>query len=227
MEGLETTPYLLFPCGAILWQECIQMSRGQKPYASISWIGQSTMFTPHSSVQRQTSLGEPRSVSCCLHLLWPMTMCVRVINTFRIWPARKWEGKLWQRNKLWLLCFLWLPLPCFLLWILVEPVFNHMHSLTKGRQGLNVNEVMKRLQEVGGLQTSLISNPPIHQQRIFKVILELTDILFHDGLWKGSFDKSYSICGVESDLEEIDEHINARYTHGWIWWNHKGLKGFS
>ena len=105
MEGLETTPYLLFPCGAILWQECIQMSRGQKPYASISWIGQSTMFTPHSSVQRQTSLGEPRSVSCCLHLLWPMTMCVRVINTFRIWPARKWEGKLWQRNKLWLLCF--------------------------------------------------------------------------------------------------------------------------
>ena len=130
-------------------------------------VGQSTMFTPHSSVQRQTSLGEPRSVSCCLHLLWPMTMCVRVINTFRIWPARKWEGKLWQRNKLWLLCFLWLPLSCFLLWILVEPVFNHMHSLTKGRQGLNVNEVMKRLQEVGGLQTSLISNPPIHQQRIF------------------------------------------------------------
>ena len=134
---------------------------------TINWVGQSTMFTPHSSVQRQTSLGEPRSVSCCLHMLWPMTMCVRVINTFRIWPARKWEGKLWQRNKLWLLCFLWLLLSCFLLWILVEPVFNHMHSLTKGRQGLNVNEVMKRLQEVGGLQTSLISNPPIHQQRIF------------------------------------------------------------
>ena len=28
MEGLETTPDLLFPCGAILWQECIQMSSG-------------------------------------------------------------------------------------------------------------------------------------------------------------------------------------------------------
>ena len=63
--------------------------------------------------------------------------------------------------------FFWLLLSCFLLWFLVEPVFNHMHSLTKGRQGLNVNEVMKRLQEVEGLQTSLISNPPIHQQRIF------------------------------------------------------------
>ena len=58
-----------------------------------------------------------------------------------------------------------------------------MHSLTKGRQGLNVNEVMKRLQEVEGLQTSLISNPPIHQQRIFMAILELADILLEDLPW--------------------------------------------
>ena len=180
------------------------------PYTSIRWVGQSTMYTPRSSLQRQTSLGEPRSVSCCLHLLWPMTMCVRVINTFRIWPARKWEGKLWQRNKLWLLCFLWLPLSCFLLWILVEPVFNHMHSLTKGRQGLNVNEVMKRLQEVEGLQTSLISNPPIHQQRIFKMILQLADIPLEDLPWtlkKVFWQKLLDLCSWDRPRRDWWTHI--------------------
>ena len=178
------------------------------------------MFTPHSSVQRQTSLGEPRSVSCCLHLLWPMTMCVRVINTFRIWPARKWEGKLWQRNKLWLLCFLWLLLSCFLLWFLVEPVFNHMHSLTKSRQGLNVNEVMKRLQEVGGLQTSLISNPPIHQQRIFKMILELADIPLEDLPWtlkKVFWQKLLDLCSWDRPRRDWWTHIcvYARKIYTW------------
>ena len=39
MEGLETTPDLLFPCGAILWQECIQMSSGVEALCinQLSW----------------------------------------------------------------------------------------------------------------------------------------------------------------------------------------------
>ena len=58
----------------------------------------------------------------------------------------------------------------YLCFILPVADWNSLSLLlvTKGRLSLlNVNEVMKRLQEVGGLQTSLISNPPIHQRRIF------------------------------------------------------------
>ena len=106
--------------------------------------------------------------------------------------------------------FLWLLLSCFLLWFLVEPVFNHMHSLTKGRQGLNVNEVMKRLQEVEGLQTSLISNPPIHQQRIFKMIPQLADIPLEDLPWtlkKVFWQKLLDLCSWDRPRRDWWTHI--------------------
>ena len=106
--------------------------------------------------------------------------------------------------------FLWLLLSCFLLWFLFEPVFNHMPSLTKGRQGLNVNEVMKRLQEVEGLQTSLISNPPIHQQRIFKMILQLADIPLEDLPWtlkKVFWQKLLDLCSWDRPRRDWWTHI--------------------